>query len=349
MTITRYKNNPIIKPEDVKPSRPDFEVICAFNAGVARLGREVILLLRVAERPVNNNREIYLCPVFDDVSGRLMIKEFDTKDKTCDFSDARVIKSGSGNFLTSMSHFRVARSTDGLNFNIDETPSIFPENEYEAFGIEDPRITRIEDNFYISYSAISHMGITACLISTKDFKSFKRLGVIFHPDNKDVEIFPEKINGKYYALHRPSISHFGKPDIWMAESSDLLCWGNHRYLMGTRQGYWDSGRIGGSAIPFKVDGGWLEIYHGATKEDRYCLGAVLLDENEPWKIVARCKDPIMEPEEAYEINGFFGNVIFTCGVLCEDGLVKIYHGASDTYLCYAEIPLKEILAGLKKI
>lgn len=349
MTIYRSKLNPIIKPEHIKPSRPDFEVICAFNAGVARLDSEIILLLRIAERPVSTNPDIYLCPVLDEENNKLILKEIDRNDKTCDFTDSRVIKSGYGNYLTSISHFRVARSFDGVNFTIDENPTIFPENKYEAFGIEDPRITLIGDTYFINYSAISYIGITTCLISTKDFKTFKRLGVIFHPDNKDVEIFPGKINGKYYALHRPSISHFGKPDIWVAESSDLLCWGNHRYLMGVRDGYWDNGRIGGSAIPFKVDGGWLEIYHGATKEDRYCLGAVLLDENEPWKIIARTESPIMEPEEDYEINGFFGNVIFTCGVLNEDSIVKIYYGAADTYLCYAEIPLDEILAKLIKL
>lgn len=348
MSVNRYKKNPIIKPEELKPSRPDFEVVCAFNAGVARLGKEIILLLRVAERPVNDDPDICLCPVFDAESGSLQIREIDKKDRTCDFSDSRVIETGGGNFLTSISHFRVARSTDGFHFHIDEAPAIFPENKYEAFGIEDPRITRINDTFYITYSAVSYFGITACLISTKDFKAFKRLGVIFQPDNKDVEIFPEKINGKYYALHRPSISNFGKPDIWIAESSDLLHWGNHRYLMGTREACWDSGRIGGSAVPFKADGGWLEIYHGATKENRYCLGAVLLDEKEPWNIIARSEKPIMEPEQDYEVNGFFGNVIFTCGALCEKGTVKIYYGASDTYLCYAEVPLDEILAGLKK-
>lgn len=348
MAIVRSKMNPIIKPEDVKPSRPGFEVICAFNAGVARLEKEVILLLRVAERPITQNPDKYLCPMLDG-ENNLIVKEFNTKDETCDFSDSRVIKTSNGNYLTSMSHFRVARSFDGVNFDIDESPSIFPENQYEAFGIEDPRITFIDGIYYINYSAISHIGITTCLIATKDFKTFERLGVILHPDNKDVEIFPGKINGKYYALHRPSISHFGKPDIWLAESSDLLCWGNHRYLMGVREGYWDNGRIGGSAIPFKVDGGWLEIYHGATKDDRYCLGAVLLDENEPWKIIARTETPIMEPEADYEINGFFGNVIFTCGVLYEEEIVKVYYGAADTYLCYAEIAVSEILTRLKKV
>ena len=109
----------------------------------------------------------------------------------------------------------------------------------------------------------------------------------------------------------------------------------------------ENGRVGGSTIPVRVDSGWLEIYHGADETDRYCLGAVLLDENEPWKVLARSKVPIIEPETDYEINGFFGNVIFNCGVLIEDGIVKIYYGAADTYMCYAEVGLDEVLANLE--
>ncbi len=346
MKVYRSEKNPIIRPEDVIPSQKDFEVICVFNAGVARLGDEIILLLRVAERPVNTNTSVYLCPIYDASKKTIEVKEFDVNDINCDFSDSRLIKAASGNFLTSISHLRVARSKDGINFEIENKPSVSADNIYESYGIEDPRITQIGDVYYINYSAISSIGITTYLVSTRDFRCFERMGNIFHPDNKDVEIFPEKINGKYYALHRPSISHFGKPDIWIAESPDLICWGNHRYLMGTRDNYWDNGRIGGSAVPFKVEDGWLEIYHGATKEDKYCLGAVLLDEKEPWKVIARSEQPILEPQEKYETGGFFGNVVFSCGALCEDGIIKIYYGAADTFLCYAEIELEEVLKSL---
>jgi len=347
MSVLRSQFNPIIKPGDVKPSRPDFEVVCAFNAGVSRLGNEVILLLRVAERPINNNPKVYLSPIYDAEKNLLIIKEFDRNNPAFDFSDSRVIGTADGLYLTSISHFRVARSKDGINFDIDERPAIFPSNIYEAFGVEDPRISLIGNTYYINYSAISPVGITTCLASTNDFRSFRRHGIIFGPDNKDVVIFPEKINGKYYALHRPSSAVFKRNEIWIAESPDLVCWGNHRHFMGTREGFWDAGRIGGSAVPFRVKEGWLEIYHGATNEHRYCLGAVLLDENEPWKIIARSEMPIMEPETDYEVNGFFGNVIFTCGVLYEDSVVKVYYGAADMYTAYAEIPVEDIYRNLK--
>jgi beta-1,2-mannobiose phosphorylase / 1,2-beta-oligomannan phosphorylase len=349
MNVNRYKGNPIIKPEDVKPSRPDFKVVCVFNAGVTRFNGEVLLLMRVAEIPVNNNNAVELVPVFNEASGVLEIKEFDKSNPDIDFSDSRFVRTGKEQYLTSISHFRIARSKDGVNFNIDEKPAMFPDNVYERFGIEDPRITFIDDRYYINYSAISNItGVTTCLASTTDFKTFTRHGVIFTPDNKDIAIFPEKINGKYYAFNRPASAEYKTRDMWISESPDLVCWGNHRRLMGSRQGYWDDGRIGCSAVPFRIEEGWLEIYHGASAADRYSLGAVLLDADEPWEIISRSENPIIEPETDYELNGFFGNVIFNCGVLYEDKLVKIYYGAADTCIAYAEINIKDILDDLKK-
>lgn len=346
MAVLRSNKNPIITPQDVKPSRDDFEVICAFNAGVTRVGDETILLLRVAERPINTDPGVYLSPYLNLEKGELDIHRFSIDEPGYDFSDSRLIKSPEGLFLTSISHLRVARSKDGLNFKVEEKPAMFPVNQYEMYGTEDPRITSIDGVYYINYSAISKLGITTCLASTVDFREFKHHGAIFNPDNKDVALFPQKINGKYYALHRPASATFKTLDIWIAESPDLICWGNHRYLMGTRNGMWDDGRVGASAVPFKIDEGWLHIYHGADKNDKYCLGAVLLDENEPWKIIGRSRIPVMEPEAEYERKGFFGNVIFNCGVLLEDDMVKIYYGAADTCMAFAETSVKEILESM---
>jgi predicted GH43/DUF377 family glycosyl hydrolase len=261
--------------------------------------------------------------------------------------DSRYIYTPERIFLSSMSHFRIARSKNGIDFTIDETPCMLPSNVYEMYGIEDPRITEIDGTYYINYSACSTIGgVTTCLATTTNFITFEKKGVIFTPDNKDVAIFPEKINGKYYALNRPISAEYKLKDMWIAESPDLVCWGNHKFLMSTREGYWDNGRIGCSAVPFRTEKGWLEIYHGASKENRYCLGAVLLDLNDPSKVLARGENPIIFPEADYEINGFFGNVIFNCGVLNEDGIVKIYYGAADTFIGYAEIQLQDILDDL---
>lgn len=346
MTILRSVLNPIITPRNVNASSTDWEVIGVFNAGVAKYQDEIILLLRVAERPINSNPEVYLTPVYNAISNQMIVETI-VKSDSCDFSDVRVIKTPEKNYLTSISHFRVARSQDGIHFDIDDHPTVLPGTIYESYGIEDPRITQIEDTYYITYSAISEYGICTGLMTTKDFVSFKREGNVFHPDNKDVVIFPKQVDNRYYALHRPSCSHYGKPEMWIAESNDLRLWGNHRHLAEVRQGYWDDGRIGASAVPFEIEEGWLEIYHGADKNNRYCIGALLLDKHEPWKIISRSEKPFMEPEQLFETEGFFGNVIFPCGVLYENNLVKIYYGASDTSIGLAVATIDQIMESLK--
>lgn len=360
MGIRRAPENPIIRPEDVKPSREDFEVIGVFNAGVARYHDEVILLLRVAERPIYGRTEAVLCPIYDPEADEIALRPFTRDDPGNDFSDPRLIvvrmpDSGqpgpagrvmAETYLTSISHLRLARSRDGIHFEIADAAALRAANEYETFGIEDPRVTRIDATHYIVYVGVSPAGVTTCLASTRDFESFERHGVIFHPDNKDVALLPEQVGGRYYALHRPHSSLFLRNDIWIAESPDLACWGNHRHLIGTRDGLWDETRIGAGAAPFRIDEGWLEIYHGANRNHRYCLGAVLLDSERPWEVRARSEHPLFEPEADYERAGFFGGVVFTCGLLFEDERLKIYYGAADTSICYAEIPLADVRTNL---
>jgi predicted GH43/DUF377 family glycosyl hydrolase len=348
MKVYRSPKNPIIKPQDVKPSREDFEVVCVFNCGVIRFENQVLLMLRVAERPLARNENEVRTVYYDHVEEKITVKAFRKDDPGIGLQDSRYIYTPERIFLSSMSHFRLASSSNGIDFHIDDLPCMEPSNVYEMYGIEDPRITRIGDTYYINYSACSTIGgVTTCLATTRDFVNFEKKGVIYTPDNKDVAIFPEKVGGRYYALNRPISAEYGLKDIWISESPDVLCWGNHRFLMSTREGMWDDGRIGCSAVPFMTDEGWLEIYHGASKENRYCLGAALLDKDRPWEVLARSENPIIAPEEEYEVNGFFGNVIFNCGVLNEDGLVKIYYGAADTYIGYAEIALEDILNDLK--
>jgi beta-1,2-mannobiose phosphorylase / 1,2-beta-oligomannan phosphorylase len=346
VAVFRALENPIIGPKDVKPSQEGFEVIGVFNAGVTRYGTEIILLLRVAERPINGDPDVVLTALFDTQTERLLTRSFATNDPESDFSDPRLIARPEGTYLTSISHLRLARSRDGIHFDIDPHPALAGANAYEGFGLEDPRITRIDDTYYVNYVAVAPFGVTTCLASTRDFESFQRHGVIFHPENKDVAIFPERIGGKYYALHRPHSPLFRKNDMWIAESPDLLCWGNHRHLMGLREGSWDEARIGAGAVPFRIEQGWLEVYHGADHNNRYCLGAVLLDAETPWQILARSRQPIFEPQTEYERAGFFGHVVFSCGLLFEENTLKIYYGAADTQTCYAEIALADVLSTL---
>ncbi len=347
MKVFRSPQNPIITSEDIKPSRDDFEVIGVFNAGVARFKDDVILLLRIAERPMNTNPDLEQAAVYDVAEKRIVLVEFSKADPEIDFSDPRLIQTAAGTYLTSISHLRLARSKDGIRFEIEEIPTMSPATEYETFGLEDPRISFIDGVYYIHYVGVSPLGVTTCLASTWDFDSFRRHGVIFCPENKDVVLFPDKITGKFYALHRPVSPLFGKQDIWLAESPDLMTWGNHRHLFGPRAGCWDEAKVGAGAVPVKTERGWLEIYHGVDRSNRYCLGATLLKHDEPWKVLARSIEPIFRPEADYECKGFFGNVVFSCGLLCKDGTLKMYYGAADTSICYAELSLDSILANLK--
>ena len=351
MNVKRFKENPLITPEDVQPFHDNHEVIGVFNAGVAEYDGETLLLLRVAEQPISDHPEVVKAPFIDftNGNGKLKIVDLNKNEPIYDFSDPRsinFISDGRGAYLTSLSYIRIARSKDGRNFTVDDAPFIYPGTERESWGVEDPRVTQIEDTYYIQYSAVSPEGIGVGLISTNDFSTYERHGLMLHPENKDVAIFPEKINGKYYTLHRPVPKGIGRPEIWIAESDNLLYWGNHQYLLGLSEDGWDNGRIGGGAVPFKTDKGWLEIYHAADQNNRYCLGAVLLDFENPARILAKTEVPILEPEAEYETSGFFGNVVFTCGVTLQGDNVRIYYGASDTSVAAADLSLEEILSKL---
>ncbi len=355
MRIRRSKLNPLITTLDVKPSREGFKVDGVFNAGVTEYNGDVILLLRVAESLKNDDANIVKIPILAERNGKygLEIKEFNRKEDNYDFSDSRSVWSiAEGNkqrqivYLTSLSHIRLARSKDGENFTIDENPFIYPGDKHEVWGIEDPRVTEIDGTYFINYTAVSQYGAATALITTRDFKTYERHGVIYPPENKDVSIFPEKINGKYYAYHRPVPKAIGNPDIWVSTSPDLYHWGNHKHLISVNEDTWENGRIGGGAPSFKTEKGWIHIYHAADKDDRYCLGAFIASLDDPAKIIAKTDKPIVEPEEDYELYGFFGNVVFTCGLIYKDNVVKIYYGAADEVIALVEINIEDIFNAL---
>ena len=155
------------------------------------------------------------------------------------------------------------------------------------------------------------------------------------------------MGGKYYMLHRPVPEGIGHPEMWVAESPDLKHWGNHRFLMGLREGAWDGARIGAGCVPIRTDAGWLALYHGADAEHRYCMGAVLLDPEDPGRVVARPAEPFMAPETDYELSGFFGGVVFACGAVVRDGRVIMYYGVSDDSMASVSFELDRLLDAMK--
>ena len=334
------KQNPLLTRENVKGRFQNTEVIGVFNPAATRFGSETVLLVRVAERVKSDGARVGV-PVIEN--GKYAVKYFALNDPNYDFSDARVVKGKRGKYLTSMSYLAVARSVDGENFVLDENCGIFPETEYEAYGVEDARISVVDGTYYITYTAVSDLGICVALATTEDFKTFEKKGILLTPDNKDVAFFPEKIGGKYYMLHRPSTSEFGKPETWLAQSSDLLEWGRHVRVLGVRDDGWDSVRLGVCSSPIKTEYGWLTLYHGADENNRYCVGAILLDLKDPAKVLKRSEKPFLEPINAYEREGFFGGVVFPCGAFAVGDDLHIYYGAADDKVCLVKTPIKDIL------
>lgn len=347
--FNRLKHNPLLTPASLASTRADFEVLCTFNPGAVRCGKEIILLVRVAERPVPEPGEVATA-FFDPDKGQMEVLRVKLDDPDLRYNDPRCFSYKGRNYLTSVSHLRVARSMDGDNFAFAPEPAIFPCTENETFGIEDPRVTEIGGTYYIAASVISDRGVAVALFATTDFRSFNRLSIMFTTHNKDVCIFPEKVRGMYVCRHRPEASMNTKPSIWTAYSPDLECWGRNQFTMGPRPGpdSWEIGRIGCGAPPVKTPEGWLEIYHGASAKGRYCLGAMLSDLDEPHRLISRSDKPVLGPEMPYEMQGLYGNCIFSNGLVADpDGRLTVYYGAADTVCAGAVSTVEEMVLAAK--
>jgi len=249
------------------------------------------------------------------------------------------------------SFFALARSGDGLHFELDRTPCMLPATEepfrsWEENGIEDPRITALEGTYYILYTAACGYGHRIALARTDDFETFTRMGLISPPGNKDGVLFPEKINGLYARLDRPIARDIGA--VWISYSPDLLHWGRSELVFGPRERFWDSYRVGASAPPIRTEHGWLEIYHGVKMTSGgpiYRIGTAMLDLENPARVLGRCLAPILAPREEYERIGDIGNVTFASGAIVEpNGEIRVYYGAADTAICVATGDMKEVIA-----
>ena len=342
---TRFPQNPILRPCDLRPSRSDFKIECLLNPGAFRFAGKTWLLVRVAERPEQKPGFTTL-PFLND-SGAVELLEFAHSDPLFDMSDPRVIRYAGRDYLTTLSHLRLLSSEDCVRFAEDNAMPLLGEGPLETYGIEDCRVACMDNCYSLTYTAVSADGVGVGLRTTCDWRTFKRHGMMLPPHNKDCALFEHRIGGHCYALHRPSSPQLGGNYIWLAESPDGIHWGNHRCVAQPRADMWDGARVGAGASPIRTAAGWLEIYHGADRHERYCLGALLLDLDRPWRVLARSRKPIMEPREPYEMNGFFGNVIFTNGHVSDADRLTVYYGASDTVICGAVFSIQEILESLE--
>lgn len=310
--MKRNKNNPIVKPTDIPEIKPDLVDVSSVFNPGAIKFNDKYLMML---RVQNRARETYLM---------------------------------------------MAESDDGVNFR--------PENEFikwngldkvkeQIFHIYDPRITKIDGEYYIMFAMDMTSGCKLGLGTTKDFKSFYFMGVVSEEDNRNGVLFPEKIDGKFIRFDRPNKVQLEGPltgsAIWISESDDLLTWKPKAELIKGRDHYWDE-LIGAGPPPIKTKEGWLCVYHGIAMHYQpiYQAGVLLLDLNDPTKVISRGRFNILEPRELYETVGQVPNVIFPTGLIAEkfdedgfalpDSDVKLYYGAADTVIGLAESTIEEL-------
>jgi len=346
VAVRRYKQNPLLATVDIRPSQSGWIVEGVLNPGVFEFQDKIWLLLRVAERPIQKEG-VVLLPILNGHETHKIL-EFELDDPHLNMSDVRLVKHKDITYLSTISHLRLMCSDDGVHFSEPEDmPCIIRgRGAQETYGIEDCRVTLIDGVYHLTYTQVSAHGVGVGLMTTHDWINFDRKGMIFPPHNKDCTLFDRKVNGRYMALHRPSGIEIGGNFIWIASSPDLLHWGRHQCIMTTREGYWDSARIGAGSAPIWTKHGWVALYHGADDQHRYCLGAALLDLDDPAVVLARSETPLMEPLADYELHGFFGKVIFSNGHVQKGDLITVYYGAADEVICAVDFDLNDILAHL---
>ncbi len=222
-------------------------------------------------------------------------------------------------------------------------------------GCEDPRLTQIGDTIYMCYTAFDGKDpprVAFTSIGAKDFDDHKwhwTKPVLISPpglDDKDAALFPKKIGGKYWFLHRLG------SDIWIDSVDDLNFDGETKFLGGKilmqpRPSEWDSKRIGGTSPPIETEYGWLLFYHGISRRtSHYSIRAALLDAKDPSLVLYRTHDPLLEPMMPYEKEGVVPNVVFPCGAIMMKHQLYVYYGGADKFVAVAMLDMNVIVSGL---
>ena len=316
MSLLRCPRNPILTRADIPAVLPDFaDVSSVFNPGAIHFGGKTRLMLRVQSR----GRRTALV---------------------------------------------MAESDDGERFTVAREPVVFRGLERageKLHHLYDPRLTRLGDMVYVVFAADTETGCKLGLGSTTDFKTFDFIGLGTHPDIRNGVLFNEKMGGRFVRLDRPNRSALeggvtSGDEMWFSSSEDLVTWTPEHVVMGGRWHYWDE-RIGSGPPPVKTRQGWLHVYHGIATHfaaaSIYQVGAVLLDLQEPWQVLARSWNNLLEPRELYEMVGQVPNVVFPGGMVVErcdaegyalpESPVNIYYGAADTCVGLATTTIGDLI------
>lgn len=326
MKITKCPGNPVLSANDIP-----YDAVQIYNAGITKYQGRYVMAFR------NDHAR--------------------TKE---DFERYEREKKG---FPPVKINIGLAFSDDGIKWDVAPKPCFQLKND-DIMHVYDPRLTVIEGRCYMCFAVDTKHGIRGGIAVTDDFSKFDVLTMTV-PENRNMVLFPEKIKGKYVRLERP-FPVYGRAeneafDIWISDSPDCSYWGNHNLLLGAENVPFSNSKIGPAAPPIKTSQGWLTTFHAVYKVDReiyawhrnwnkvYYGGLMLLDLDDPSKIIGMCKSPILAPELPYEMEGMRGEVIFPGGMILEDsGEVKIYYGAADTVECLATAHVDDLLALCEK-
>lgn len=328
MRLSKYENNPVLSPNKNNP----WESLCVCNPGAWYENGKFYLMYRASGTDEEHFINFGLAESndgfnFKRVSDKpILSTSEDGPDAGC-MEDARIVKFEDTFFITYA--FRP-----------------FPPGQYWKFGPDEVKIYNVSKN---APQCLRENITNSGLLMTKDLRSFKRLGRITKSnlDDRDVILFPEKVNGKFVMLHRPK-QWTGKaygtkyPAVWISFSDDLLEWGESKLLFKGIQS-WEE-KVGGCAPPMKTDKGWLTLYHGVDQKGIYRVGVMLLDLDDPLKVIARASDFILEPEFDYEFEGLYKGCVFPTGNVIADGTLYVYYGGADRYCCMATCNLDEMLS-----
>jgi beta-1,2-mannobiose phosphorylase / 1,2-beta-oligomannan phosphorylase len=369
----------IIRPEDIEPSSQDMKVISVCNPGGIMfkegLGEKFYLLLRVMEQTNSNFRGHVASPraIKNEKKEYEVRWEWEREGRDAHHNDPKsflTIEPEEKVRPTYISHFRLAESTDGVNFTISKKPTFFPIEKYEEYGIEDARITQLHEpiyskgksySFLISYVACSEShGVCSAFALTSDFKNFVRFpeenpNIIFFSTSKDVVVFPKKFvnprtnREEFVAMTRPSsTSGYMIPSIFLSYSNDLIQWGDHQpFIRGDEKGH-----VGAGPAPIELDEGWLIIDHQhrhiAKNIKEYVGRAYIVDKQNPLKILKR-SDEIIEPHLKVEGKSFVSNVTFPSAAMIKDSKIFIYTGEEDMAVGIHIYDMKEFMRFLSPV
>jgi beta-1,4-mannooligosaccharide/beta-1,4-mannosyl-N-acetylglucosamine phosphorylase len=253
--------------------------------------------------------------------------------------------------LDDIHRFWLARSQDGVHFDIAPAPLDWPAPDptHPETCTYDPRITAIDGEYVILYASdLLQNDVRVGIVRTRDFASFQRVSIASELGNRNGTLFPEKIDGLYARLDRPFGNEQNPCYMWVSFSPDLIYWGRSRPVTYKGKPFHDGHKMGAGAVPIRTEAGWLEVYHTVSTTCNgfiYRLKAMLLDLQDPSKVVGYTRDFLLWPEHDYEMRGRVMNVVFTCNALLDDkGIIRIYYGAADTNIALAEGKLSEIVA-----